>query len=685
MTEEQKNRSAELSKIFNEKNLTKNLTKILLATAVVCSAIVAFLVANALLGDKLHLTGAQTFETVLAEFTDLPKNFKFLNADTVANAAEQLQQQASHTITFSRRVAGLLFALQLLGFGCFVAAHYYGQKSRKTDEKSVASSDVSSTQIAPALNTTDGITSGLKISATQTEPEENAAVKADSSTFSSSRLAWDQTVRDIGDAAHKLGRILPDLLRRGSPRSSPTSDGQTQQAAVISLRDILELNAGSSLICKDVEALFASLSEAMRQLGEMRSKHEDHANTAIGSRIEWNATCQSMSALKQKIEGLQRQTRELSKASSASRTAIKDTLTVESLIQEKTDGIKSHLTTMSEQSKTGESLLKELRGTISTCSQDVTKASSLVEMLSRRAKEIVNIIDVIDDIAEQTNLLALNASIEAARAGEQGQGFAVVADEVRKLAGRSSTATRSITELLVTIQNEAEQASMCLTTGNRSVGMASTSLNIFGEKYAITVSSTGKGLSDLTNLSRDFEKLLTGLNNVKKEQEVSERLVESMIRAETNCCDLAIDLTQNIRQVTADSERVSRQMHRSIFELQHIDGLLSVSLASTQELATSASRHHETSAGLSGAMRTANMIMDNSDRHAVRQDQVANETTKYLYRLRHSAAALDRLQHPGAKKVLSLKTGHNDPKGRPTVKQNEDIVFIDGRDKASGV
>ncbi|KAF1009336.1 MAG: Methyl-accepting chemotaxis protein McpQ [Pseudomonas fluorescens] len=100
----------------------------------------------------------------------------------------------------------------------------------------------------------------------------------------------------------------------------------------------------------------------------------------------------------------------------------------------------------------------ESRDAVLRLSDELVRATQVINQLESHSGDISAVLDVIRAIAEQTNLLALNAAIEAARAGDQGRGFAVVADEVRGLARRTQQSTHEIQRMIGTLQSGARDA-----------------------------------------------------------------------------------------------------------------------------------------------------------------------------------------------------------------------------------
>lgn len=110
-----------------------------------------------------------------------------------------------------------------------------------------------------------------------------------------------------------------------------------------------------------------------------------------------------------------------------------------------------------------------VRSRTQTIRSSITESSQTIQTLSDSTQRIGHIVTVINEIADQTNLLALNAAIEAARAGEAGRGFSVVADEVRKLSERTAQATREISRMITTVQEQARDAITIMESGMGSM------------------------------------------------------------------------------------------------------------------------------------------------------------------------------------------------------------------------
>ena len=184
-------------------------------------------------------------------------------------------------------------------------------------------------------------------------------------------------------------------------------------------------------------------------------------------------------------------------------------------------------------------------GEMTAISDEVQRASQVINDLTREAGRISGIVGVIREVAEQTNMLALNAAIEAARAGENGRGFAVVADEVRRLAERTSVSTTEISTMVQSVQSLSMQVNEIM---GQSVEQAA-----HGSALAQQAATAITDIRD--NTDRIFE-LVQDINLAMGEQNVASQQVAVQ--------------TEQVARMAEDNNTTSIQASRTA---EHLEAL----------------------------------------------------------------------------------------------------------------
>nr|MDA8087761.1 methyl-accepting chemotaxis protein [Nitrospiraceae bacterium] len=205
------------------------------------------------------------------------------------------------------------------------------------------------------------------------------------------------------------------------------------------------------------------------------------------------------------------------------------------------DSVKSTVSTARE----GEDIVKKSIQEVRAIAGSVGESSRLISLLAGRSKEIGEIIEVINGIADQTNLLALNAAIEAARAGEQGRGFAVVAEEVRKLAEKTARSTAEISGMIISIQNDVQQAFSSMEEGTKRV-----------ETGVEFVSKAGLALQDIVNSVTGLELMIQQTASATGEMSTTSGQISGDI--------------ESIADISKESSAASEQIARSATELSRL-------------------------------------------------------------------------------------------------------------------
>ncbi|MGN7612633.1 cache domain-containing protein [Magnetococcales bacterium HHB-1] len=216
--------------------------------------------------------------------------------------------------------------------------------------------------------------------------------------------------------------------------------------------------------------------------------------------------------------------------------------------------------------------------------QQARSTSERMGNLDRSAREIGNVVKVINDIAGQTNMLALNAAIEAAGAGEAGAGFSVVANEVKDLAQQTSESTQNIAQRIDEIQGhthevseasqEAAQSMEAMEHANQEILesvaeqglMADAISNSIDEMSAETSEVTrrvGESSSGIEEVTRSVSEISAGVS------EVTMRVSESSMGMSDVAQRLELAAKDNI-QITQSIVQSNQHLHKNAQTLERV-------------------------------------------------------------------------------------------------------------------
>ena len=249
--------------------------------------------------------------------------------------------------------------------------------------------------------------------------------------------------------ARPLGQVTTATAAMASGRLDVAVPGADRQDELGSLARALETFRRQGLENRRMEAEVTREREAKdRRQAAVEAHVQDFGASASASMAEVVAAAEQMRGTAERMAGTAERIRTRSRETGTGAESASHNLAT---VAAATEQLAASTGEIARQ-------VREATGMISTAVHEAEQSDTLVAGLTGHAREIGEVVRLIEDVAGRTNLLALNATIEAARAGEAGKGFAVVAGEVKNLAAQTARATADIASKIAAVQGSTDAA-----------------------------------------------------------------------------------------------------------------------------------------------------------------------------------------------------------------------------------
>lgn len=324
----------------------------------------------------------------------------------------------------------------------------------------------------------------------------------------------------------------------------------------INITDFDQFGENSAEINMLIESLSTTISNIQRQASNVSGNAQTLLSTSENSAAGVNqiiATLQEVGKMSDKRDNL------LSETQVSVENLTNDAKKISRLFEEQTNETEKNAASITEMvaniNSIGEMVKKQkaLAVNLSKLSEngnrEVSGTLQLINDITEKSKQMMEVTKVIESVASETNLLAMNAAIEAAHAGESGKGFAVVADEIRKLAESTSESTKNIKEMISQLTESIAGSS---------------------EKIA----STSKAFNEMNSSIQDQMQLSETISNAAEEQalgaqetltatnQISSQITEinSLINKQADYTD---SIDEGIKNIVQLSEQVNEALKES--------------------------------------------------------------------------------------------------------------------------